>query len=363
MVARKPGTSPTATATAGSTPTTSPASTTGSTPTTGPPTGSTSPGTGPAAGSTLPPGTDLPRTGSPRTGSLRPEPCEVADEVFDLRTVPPPSGLISIDRVRGAGSLLLSYLYCDRLRFCDAVDRARELLDTDRICLDGPDDQALLNRLYCRPELEDRVSAATRRRLVAKVLGIPNPDVPEGERDTAIQPMLVRLLDGINAVCDPGPFRDDPTPFSRQRLDYAAFAVQAQLSRSMTGLVTMQVRDLQRQTIAAQTILEDLASRLQLPCRPGVTVGATLGAVGRDPWGPLEALVGEQLRADGVDLFEAADIADAWRVVFEFLAGFTGRVGVSTESLPTELLPAELCQAAAVLRTPASGLPPDLRTV
>ncbi|MGQ0773555.1 MAG: hypothetical protein ACT4NY_03905 [Pseudonocardiales bacterium] len=259
--------------------------------------------------------------------------------------MPAPRGLISTDRVLGAGSLLLAYRYGDQLRFFDAVDRARELLDTDLLCLEDTGDQALLNRLYCWPELEYRVSAATVRRLVAEVFGIPNPDVAEGERDTAIQAMLVRLLDAINAVCDPGPFRTESTPFTQQRLDYAAFAVQARLSRSMRGLVTMQVRDLQRQLTAATDILIDLASRLQLPCRPGLTVGDPV----QDPWGSLEVLVGDQLRADGVDLFEAADIADAWRVVFDFLADFTGGIGAC---------PDELCQAAAVLRPPASDCIP-----
>lgn len=257
-----------------------------------------------------------------------------------LPDIPPPNALISLDRVLGAGSLLLSYRYGDQLRFFDAVDLARELLDTDRLCLDGPDDQALLNRLYCWPELEYRVSAATRRRLVTKVFGIPNPEVPESERDTAIQPMLVRLLDAINAVCDPGPFRSGPTSADEQRVEFAAFAVQARLSLSMTGLTTMLVRDLQRQLTASTFILTDLATRLRLPCRPCVT--------DPDLWGSLEVLVGEQLRASGVDLFEAADMAEAWGEIFEFLAAFTGGAEVS-----------DVCQAAAVLRPPAADRVPD----
>ncbi len=53
-------------------------------------------------------------------------------------------------------------------------------------------------------------------------------------------------------------------------------------------------------------------------------------------------LVGDRLRAENVDRFEAADVADTWREVFAFLAGFTGGSTVS---------PA-LCQAASVLRPP-----------
>ncbi|MGH3871436.1 MAG: hypothetical protein ACRDSR_07980 [Pseudonocardiaceae bacterium] len=269
------------------------------------------------------------------------ERCEVADVPFAaLPDIPPPNALISLERVRGAGSLLLSYRYGDQLRFFDAVDAARTLLDTDRLCLDGTGDQALLNRLYCWPELEYRVSATTRRSLVAKVFGIPSPDVGESERDTAIQPMLMRLLDAINAVCDPGPFRSAPTAADEQRVEFAAFAVQARLSLTMTGLTTMLVRDLQRQFTASTDILTDLAARLQLPCRPGVTEP--------DLWGSLDVLVGDQLRADGVDLFEAADIADAWRAVFAFLATFTGGADVS-----------DVCQAAAVLRPPAADCVPD----
>lgn len=330
MVTRKSETSPTATA---------------------PPAGATAPAAGSATSSATSPsvGPAVSSTTSPGTGPLPTEPCQVAGEDFTLIDVPAPTGLISAARVLGAGSLLLAYRYGDQLRFFDAVDRARELLDTDRLCLDGSGDQTLLNRLYCWPELEYRVSAATRRRLMAKVFGIPNPDVPEGERDTVIQAMLVRLLDAINAVCDSGPFRTTPTPFNEQRLEYAAVAVQARLSLLMTGLVSVQVLDLQLQLTAATEILIALASRLQLPCRPGSTVGDTI----RDPWGSLEVLVGDQLRADDVDLFEAADIADAWRVVFKFLGGYPGGSYDSDE----------LCQAAAVLRPPASDCVPICQPV
>lgn len=287
---------------------------------------------------------------SPRThGPSLPVPCAVASVEFALPVVDPPMGLISRDRVLGAGSLLLAYRYGDQLRFFEAVGRARELLDTDQLCLNDLDrpaayrdspatsrDEALLDRLYCWPELENRVSTATRRRLAAKVFGIPHPDVPDDERDTGIQPMLVRLLDAINEISDLDSVRTAPTPLNLYRLEFAARTVQARLSLSMTGLVTMQVRDLQRQLTASMDILTELASRLQLPCRPGAT--------GRDMWDSLEMLVGNQLRADGVDLFEAADMAAAWRVVFQFLANFTGGASVS----------AELREAAAVLRPPAS---------
>ncbi|MGH4006623.1 MAG: hypothetical protein ACRDTH_00360, partial [Pseudonocardiaceae bacterium] len=261
---------------------------------------------------------------------------------------PPTKALISRQRVLGAGSLLQSHRYGDLLRVFDAVDRARELMDRDQLCLDESTDSVrggLPDRLYCYPERDYRVSAATRRELMAKVFGIRNPDGPESDRDTKIQPMLVNLLDAINAVCDPAPLRNKPTDAHQQRVKFAAYAVQAQLSSSMEGL-TMTVRSLQRQFTTATEILIELASRLQLPCRPSST--------GRDPatlhdlWGPLEVLVGSRLQADGVNMFEEAYTADAWRVVFEFLAA-PDRADVSDE-----LCSPELCQAVAVLRPPAA---------
>lgn len=292
------------------------------------------------------------------TTSNRPDPltdyCAVAGVGFNLGIVYPPSPLVSPERVRGAGSLLLSYRYGDQLRFFDAVNRARELLDTDLLCLattsgsgdmttDLDDDaiakrRRLLNRLYCWPEQQDRVSAATRRRLVAKVFGIPHPEVPEGDRNTVIQPMLIRLLDAINAVCDPGPFpRREPVPAQLGQLKSAAFAVQDQLSASMTELVTLQVRDLQAQFDAATQILTHLAPYLQLPCRPGT-------GNDQDLWRSVQTLVGAQLRASGTELFEAADMADAWRAIFEFLAEFNVGFDVEARNLP--------CEAAALLRPP-----------
>ena len=266
-------------------------------------------------------------------------PCELAGVNFALSTVSPPSVFVT-DRVLGAGVLMLAYQYGTRLRFFDAPTRARELLDTDRICVD---DRGLLDRLYCWPERDERLDTVQRARLMARVLGVPHPDVDDAERDTLIQPLLARLLDAINAVCDPGPFRKSVPPASEENLDSALLAVRARLSQSMTGLVTQQVRDLQRQLDNAIEIVTDLATDLQLPC--GFSNSPAI-------WGALDVLVGDQLRSDGVDIIEGAQTAEAWSAIFAFLDG--------SSSYVKGTLPSGLCGSVALLRPPPCQPKPEL---
>lgn len=264
------------------------------------------------------------------------------NDAFVLPIVAAPTALISPERVKGAGVLLLARIYGDQLRFFDAIDKARELLDTDLLCLDtlknvscstNPQ-QTLLNLLYRWPETGHQVSLATRQRLANKVLGIPAPGAPAAERDTLIQPLLSRLLDSINAVPDPTSLKSA----DQEVLKLTAQLVEARLSTTMTGLVTMQVRDLQKQLGVATSILGDLGGHLKRPCRPGATDEYNVFA-------PLTVLVGKQLEADGVDLFQTADIAEAWRVVFEKLPNLTGSVTQVDD---------QLSRAAAVLRPPGT---------
>jgi hypothetical protein len=260
-------------------------------------------------------------------------PCGFSQVVFDPPDIALPA-LISLERVRGAGVLMLAHLYGTRLRFFEAVEQARQLLDTDDLCFDDPD---LLDRLYCYPECRHRVGPDERALLAAKVLGVPHPDVPENLRDPLIQGLLTRLLDAVNDVCDPRHPSSGPTPAQVQRVVSAALAVQTRLSWSMAGLITLQVRDLQEQLATAQGLLTDLADYLRVPCRPG--------GAGADIWGSVSVLVGERLRADGIDVFEFAEQARAWRVIFNALDGPAGGV----PSVAT------ICEAAALLRPS----PPD----
>jgi len=93
-----------------------------------------------------------------------------------------------------------------------------------------------------------------------------------------------------------------------------------------------QIRDLQTRFETVTTMLTDLAPHLPIPCRPGA---------GRpDLWGSVLFLVGDDLREDGIDLFRAAETAEAWRTVFDALDGLRG-------GLPTG---DALCRAAALLR-------------
>jgi hypothetical protein len=208
------------------------------------------------------------------------DPCAVAHEPLVLPDIALPA-LISDERVTASGVLLLAHLYGTRLRFFDAVDQARRLLDTDQLCVDDKD---LLNLLYCWPERHFRLDAVQRARLAARVLGIPHPDVPDEDRDNVVQRLLARLLESINSVCDPGPLRTKATPADVRLLESAVAAVQTRLSRSMTTLATLQVRDLQVQLSTAMHVLTELATRrlLPVPCRPG--------AASPDIWGSVSFL-------------------------------------------------------------------------
>jgi len=261
------------------------------------------------------------------------DPCAVAATPLALPDIQLPA-LISAERVTASGVLLLAHIYGTLLRFFDAVYRARQLLDTDQLCLDDQH-RDLLNLLYCWPERHHRLDDVQLARLAAKVLGIPHPDVPDEDRDKVIQRLLAGLLDSINSVCDPGCLRRKAPAADRRLLESAVAAVQTRLSWSMTGLTTMQVRDLQVQLDTATKILTELATLLPVPCRPGVA--------GPDIWGSVSYLVGDQLRAADVDLFETADEARAWRVIFNWLDGYTG-------GLPSRKK--VVCRAAALLRPP-----------
>jgi hypothetical protein len=263
------------------------------------------------------------------------DPCAAAAEQLDAMPNIPAPALVSVERVEAAGVLMLAHLYGTRLRFFDAVDRARQLLDTDALCVDDRD-QDLRRRLYCWPERGDRVGPTDRAQLVARVLGIAHPDVPDDQRDPTIQRLLADVLDAENDVCIPRPHGVEVPPAADQYLHSRVLAVRSRLSASMSGLTTMRVRDLQLQLTAAKRILDDVAGLLPVPCRPGVAA--------RDLWGSLTVLVGDQLRADGIEIVEEAEIAWAWRVIFEWLAGF-GRVAP----------PDKVCRAAALVRPTSRG--------
>lgn len=262
--------------------------------------------------------------------------CGFAHTHFAPLHIDPPR-LISLDSVRGAGVLMLVYQYGTRLRFFEAVDRARELLDTDRLCLDDTNDKDLADRLYCYPDPRHRAGSFERALLAARVLGIPDDRVPDDQRDDLIQPMLARLLDAANVACDPPRKPYGPSAGDRQRLKSAARAVQSRLSWSMTGLASLQVRDLQCQLETARALLTELARQhLPVPCRPGA---------GGDPlWGVLSVLVGDRLRADGIDLYEATEQAAAWRTAFDWLGGY------AVDRTATPSCTDALCEAAALLR-------------
>ena len=286
--------------------------------------------------STTSPGPPGPPGPAGATGPPRPDPCEVAGDPIDIPNYDVPRGQISEQNIRVAGVLMQAHQYVTRLHFHDAVRRAFELLDTDELCLDvsNPAQAGLVNRLACWPEREERVEGTRLARLQARTFGIPHPDVPEADRDTQIQGLLSQMLDAVSAVCDLGPFRTTPSDFDLVRLETRARAVQARLSSSVTGLTAYRVRELQRQLDSAQGIVTDVAEHLRIPCRPQAGT-----ATGPGLWEGLIALVGPQLRADGTDIFEAAETAIAWHDVFDWLADY--RTGSP---------PPDVCRAAAVLR-------------
>ena len=276
-------------------------------------------------------------------------PCAIADVPMRRLALPDDPGGTDPARVRVAGSLMSIYLHGMRLMFFSAVDRARELLDTQDLCLERDAEDTvrgrvesaitgnhLRNALYCWPYRYDRVTPQQRATLVARVLGQPHPDVPDELVDTAIQPLLGNLFDLINSVCDPGPFRDKPTPATVDALRVARESVRYRLSRSVTEMVALQVRDLQEQLEIAVEVLNRVAGRLALSCR---------AELGTDVWTALDRLVGPQLRADKIDVVSVAHAAQAWQAVFDWLA-----VDIPDGGLEASVLP--LCGAVSRLQAP-----------
>jgi hypothetical protein len=255
-------------------------------------------------------------------------PCTVARTPLRPLGLPDPTG-IDPKRVEIAGYLMSIYLYGMRLMFFSAVDRARELLDTNDLCLErdagdkaGVVDQVVdkvagkvvgddvRNALYCWPHHYDRVTSTQRATMVARVLGQPHPDVPDELVDTEIVPLLRTLFDAINSVCDPGPFRKQPTPAAVDAVELARESVRYRLSQSVTEMVALQTRDLSDQLETAVAVLTGLASRLASPCRVDLGV---------DLWASLDRLVGPQLRAEKIDVVSVAQAAQAWQVIFDWL--------------------------------------------
>jgi hypothetical protein len=259
-------------------------------------------------------------------------PCAIASTEPERVLLPEPSG-IDLGRVQLAGSLMSIYLYGMRLMFLPAVDRARELLDTEDLCVEGND---LRNALYCWPHEYDRVTPLQRATLVARVLGQRHPDVPDEVVDTEIQALLRNMFDLINSVCDPGLCRTDPTPATLDALDLARESVRFRLSRSVTEMVALQVRDLSGQLDTAVAVLTSLAGRLASPCRRDI---------GADVWASLDRLVGPQLRTDKIDVVSVAHAAQAWQEVFDWLAN-------GTDASPVTSVEPSLCRAVSRLQPP-----------
>jgi hypothetical protein len=263
------------------------------------------------------------------------DPCATAGVDLDIPEVGDVDELSNDEDVTAAAVLAVVYQYGDRIGFFRAIDRAVQQLDSDQLCVEDHD---LLNALSCWAEIDYRVTAPERARLVAKILGLSDPHLPEGiVPDPGIQVLLNDLLDAINANCDPGVFRDEPTSFDRSALHRASQAVRARISSSMTTFSILKIKQLQVQFERAQRILAGLAPHVRGRCRaPQYT-----DAVAAPEWIAVSALLGDRL-PDGTELVSAATTANAWRVVFERLADdrVVGNVGEDDE----------ICQAAALLR-------------
>ena len=267
------------------------------------------------------------------------EPCAIAGTQLEIPEIDDPAALISGEFVTAAAVLAVVYQYGDRIGFFTAVNQAVQQLDNDELCIE---DAGLLNQLYCWDERYNRVKAPERARLVAKVLGLNDPNRPPGVRPDPIVPgLLDTLLDAINTNCDPGYWRNEPTSMDAYRLESAVRAVQVRLSSSMTVLSTLRVRDLQAQFCRALEILRGIAPSVRGLCRPADSGSAQQAVSGQSKeWVSVGALVGARL-PDGTDLFDAAATASAWRTVFDWLV-------CSLESVWTP--PEQVCAAAALLR-------------
>lgn len=282
-----------------------------------------------------PPGPQKDPYGQPP--SERYDPCAIAATCLTFPQITPQVGLISEEFVTAAGVLAVLYQYLDRAGFSSAIERAIQQLDSDELCVHDVD---LLDALNCWRERDNRVKAPERASLVAKVLGLRDPDLPQGvQPDPLVQGLLDNLLDAINDNCDPGVFRDEPTSADIVRLQSAVRAVLVRLSSSMTVHSTLRVRELQVQFCRALSILRGLASFVRPLCRPGGEVAQGTTAT-QSEWISVSALNGARL-PDGSDLSDAAATAAAWQVVFEWLADPMER-----DATPT----LDVCQAAALLR-------------
>lgn len=274
------------------------------------------------------------------------DPCAIAATVLDVPQIAVPTGLISEKFVTAAGVLAVIYQVGDRIGAFAAVDRAIQLLDSDELCIDKV---GLLNRLACWEERDNRVKAPERARLAAKILGLRDADLPQGvQPDTVIPELLDDLLDAINANCDPGVLRDEPTSMDIVRLRLATRAVQVRLSSSVTGYSVLRIQDLQVQFSRALTILRDLAPFVRRPCRPRDDDVAAQRSSMQAEWVSVSALIGTRL-PDGSDLFDAVATAKAWQIVFEDWLIDDG--DEEADAMRLAATPSrKVCQAAALLR-------------
>ncbi|MGH3923127.1 MAG: hypothetical protein ACRDTT_09710, partial [Pseudonocardiaceae bacterium] len=230
--------------------------------------------------------------------SERHDPCAIAGTALGVAKIEVPSGLISEKFVTAAGVLAVIYQVVDRIGAFAAIDRAIQLLDSDELRIDQV---GLLNRLSCWEERDNRVKASERAGLVAKILGLRDADLPQGvQPDAVIQGLLDDLLDAINANCDPGVYRDEPTSMDVVRLRLATRAVQVRLSSSVTGYSVLRIQDLQVQYSRALAILRDLASFVRRPGRPRDDDVAARHTPMQAVWISVSALIGTRL-PDGSD--------------------------------------------------------------
>ena len=276
--------------------------------------------------------------------SLPCDPCAASGTALDLQTFAQkpftkPGDLADPRRVTAAGVLLLVHRYGTRMHVFDAIDTARAWLDDDRLCLDFDNEpqSALLDALSCWPRYWTSISRIELARMQATTLGIQDPNVPDSDVNTRIQPLLTHLLDMVNASCHPDPRRGDPTPGQDARLQSAVEAVRAGFSSLMSTGVLLRTRQAQANLNYAQRTLEMLESHVKVPCGLGPNSGFV---------GPLTALVGGSLRAEGINLVEELRIADSWNRIFAWL---------SQAAVPKGSLDPALCEAAAVLRPASAG--------
>jgi hypothetical protein len=268
-----------------------------------------------------------------RWSSWNNEPCAIAGVAVDVPDLHDVDDLTSDEEVLAAAVLATVYQAGDRMQAFLAVSAAVKQLDsaTDELCIDDP---CLLNALSCWYERTYRVRAPERAALAAKILGLNDPELPEGvEPDPYIQPMLNDLLDAINATCDPGFHRPDPNA-----VRLAAQRARARISSSITRAAIMKITQLQVQYEQAQDILAGLVPFVRGHCRPRSGAAEVTGI--DSEWFAVAALLGDRL-PDGTDLLSAHATATAWRTIFLWLADSTCIVAPVDD---------DLCAAASLLR-------------